>query len=56
VVLTASGVALSSKAGWGPSLVSFVGCALPSVAIAAIVVRRRSRLVATVPGPVSDRA
>ena len=27
VVLTASGIALSSKAGWGPSLISFVACA-----------------------------
>jgi uncharacterized membrane protein YfcA len=55
VVLTASGVALSSKAGWGPSLIAFVVCALPSVAVATIVVRRRSRVSATVPGPVSER-
>jgi uncharacterized protein len=56
VVLTASGVALSSKAGWGPSLVSFFACALPSLAVAWFVVRRRSKLPGTVPGPVSDRA
>ena len=56
VVLTASGVALSSKAGWGPSLVSFAACALPSVAVAGVVVRRQSRLSATVPGPASKRA
>jgi hypothetical protein len=56
VVLTASGVALSSKAGWGPSLLSFVGCALPSVLVSIIVVRRRARVAATVPDPVSERA
>lgn len=53
IALTASGVALSSKAGWGPSLASFAACALPSVALAVVLVRRRSRLTATVPGPVS---
>jgi len=56
VVLTASGVALSSKAGWGPSLLSFAGCALPSVLVSVLIVRRRSRPTATVPGPVSERA
>ena len=55
IVLTASGVALSTKAGWGPSLVSFLACALPSVAVAIIVVRRRSRPGATVPDPVPER-
>jgi uncharacterized protein len=56
VVLTASGVALCSKAGWGPSLVSFAACTLPGVGLAAVLVRRRSRLTGTVPGPVSERA
>ena len=56
IVLTASGVALSTKAGWGPSLVSFMACALPSVGVSIIVVRRRSRRDATVPDPVSERA
>ena len=56
VVLTASGVALSSKAGWGPSLISFAGCAVPSVVVSGILVRRRARRDATVPGPVSERA
>jgi hypothetical protein len=56
VVLTASGLALCSKAGWGPSLISFVACALPGVGLATVLVRRRSRLVGTVPGPVSERA
>ena len=56
VVLTASGIALSSKAGWGPSLISFAACAVPSIATAVWIVRRRSRLSATVPGPVSERA
>ena len=56
VVLTASGVALSSEAGWGPSLISFLVCGIPSVAIAIWLMRRRSRPPATVPGPVSERA
>jgi uncharacterized protein len=56
IVLTASGIALCSKAGWGPSLVSFAACTLPGVGLAAILIRRRSRVTGTVPGPVSDRA
>jgi hypothetical protein len=56
VVLTAAGVALSSKAGWGPSLLSFLAIGLPSVAAAVWLVKRRSRLPGTVPDPASDRA
>jgi hypothetical protein len=56
VVLMASGVALSSKAGWGPSLVSLAACSIPSVGLAVVLVRRRFRLPATVSEPVSERA
>jgi uncharacterized protein len=56
VVLTASGLALSSKAGWGPSLISFAACAVPSLIVSWILVRRRAKVPGTVPGPVSERA
>jgi uncharacterized membrane protein YfcA len=56
-VLVASGIALSAKAGWGPSLLSFAVCALPGVALATLLTRRQSRALATtVRDPVSDQA
>ena len=56
IVLTASGVALSSKAGWGPSLISFVACAAAERGGRG---RRRSAAIPPGryrPGPVSERA
>jgi hypothetical protein len=56
-VLVASGVALSAKAGWAPSLLSFGVCALPGVALATLLTRRQSRSsAATVRDPVSEQA
>jgi uncharacterized membrane protein YfcA len=56
-VLVASGLALSAKAGWGPSLLSFGVCALPGVALATLLTRRQSRAsTATVRDPVSEKA
>jgi uncharacterized protein len=56
-VLVASGVALSAKAGWAPSLLSFAVCALPGVALATVLTRRQSRSPATtVRDPVSEQA
>jgi uncharacterized protein len=56
-VLVASGVALSAKAGWAPSLLSFAVCALPGVALATVLTRRQSRSPATtVREPVSEQA
>jgi len=56
-VLVASGVALSAKAGWAPSLLSFAVCALPGVALATVLTRRQSRSSATtVRKPVSEQA
>jgi uncharacterized membrane protein YfcA len=56
-VLVASGLALSAKAGWAPSLLSFAVCALPGVALATVLTRRQSRSsTTTVREPVSDQA
>jgi uncharacterized protein len=56
-VLVASGIALSAKAGWAPSLLSFAVCALPGVALATSLTRRQSRApTATVRDPVSEQA
>jgi uncharacterized protein len=56
-VLVASGVALSAKAGWAPSLLSFAVCALPGVALATVLTRRQSRSSgSTVRDPVSEQA
>ncbi len=55
-VLMASGIALSTKAGWGPSLISLAACAAPSIALAVFLVRRRGRLPATVTKPAPERA
>jgi uncharacterized protein len=56
-VLVASGVALSAKAGWAPSLLSFAVCALPGVALATVLTRRQSRSpTTTVREPVSEQA
>ena len=56
-VLVASGLALSAKAGWGPSLLSFAVCALPGVALATFLTRRQSRASSTtLRDPVSEQA
>jgi len=56
-VLVASGLALSAKAGWAPSLLSFAVCALPGVALATLLTRRQSRAPSTtVRDPVSEQA
>ena len=56
-VLVASGLALSAKAGWAPSLLSFAVCALPGVALATLLTRRQSRApTSTVRDPVSEQA
>jgi uncharacterized protein len=56
-VLVASGLALSAKAGWAPSLLSFAVCALPGVALATVLTRRQSRApTSTVRDPVSEQA
>jgi uncharacterized protein len=56
-VLVASGLALSAKAGWAPSLLSFVVCALPGVALATVLTRRQSRShTSTVREPASEQA
>jgi uncharacterized protein len=44
LVLVASGIALAGRAGWGPSVLSFAVCAVPSVVLVAWIVRRRPRL------------
>jgi len=56
VVLLAAGIALSTKAGWGRSLLAFVGCAAPSIALGLYLMNRRNRLPATVTEPASERA
>jgi uncharacterized protein len=56
-VLVASGLALSAKAGWAPSLLSLAVCALPGVTLAVLLARRQSRAsTTTVRDPVSEKA
>lgn len=52
VVLIASGIALSNKAGWGIALISFAVCTMPSVGLIALFLRRRR----PVPEPIPDQA
>jgi uncharacterized membrane protein YfcA len=52
VVLVASGIALSNKAGWGISLISFAACTLPSAGLIALFLRRRRPS----PEPVPEQA
>jgi uncharacterized protein len=51
VVLVASGIALANKSGWGIAVVAFAACAVPSMGLIALFLRRR-RPLAT---PVAER-
>jgi uncharacterized membrane protein YfcA len=49
VVLVASGVALSNKAGWEIALISFAVCAIPSATLISVFLRRRRPLPEPLP-------